>query len=397
MAVFEYIARTNAGEKVTGVLEAASEAAVLGVLGEKHLFPVQVAQQSERKTVGRSRKLRASELSAVFEQMADLLRAGVPLLRSLQTIRRMSSNKKLVAIIGDVADSVEAGESLADAMAEQSDSFNVLQVAMIRAGERGGFLEEVMVDLAGYLERQDTLRNKVFGSMVYPFLLMGVGMCVVVFFLIVLVPQFQQFLQGVELPLPSKILFGMSDMILLHWPMTLTGGILGVTALVLLVRSSFGQDLWIRFQLRIPVLGHTLLMLSTTRFCRILGTMLGSGVPIIQALTISRDAVGCPPLAKNIDAAIESVRGGKGLASPLREGKLLPPAILEMISVAEESNQLEKVLGKIADTVERRTNQRVDMIVRLLEPAVLILLAGLIFFIALGLLIPIFTMVKSLK
>jgi len=211
------------------------------------------------------------------------------------------------------------------------------------------------------------------------------------------VPQFQSFLQGVDLPLPSKILFGMSDMILLHWPMTLTGGILGVTALVLFVRSNFGRDLWTRFQLKIPVLGHTLLMLATTRFCRILGTMLGSGVPIIQALTISRDAVGCPPLAQNIELAIDSVRGGKGLAAPLREGKLLPPAILEMISVAEESNQLEKVLGKIADTVERRTNQRVDMIVRLLEPAVLVMLAAVIFFIALGLLIPIFTMVKSLR
>jgi general secretion pathway protein F/type IV pilus assembly protein PilC len=140
-----------------------------------------------------------------------------------------------------------------------------------------------------------------------------------------------------------------------------------------------------------------MLMVNLTRFCRILGTMLANGVPLLQALSISRDAIGCKPLADSIDHAAASVREGRGLTGPLREGKMIPEQILAMLEVAEESNQLEKVLLKVADSVERRANQRVDQVVRLLEPVILVLLAGAVLFVAVGLLMPIFTMARSIR
>ena len=163
------------------------------------------------------------------------------------------------------------------------------------------------------------------------------------------------------------------------------------------LKTSVGKKLWTFLMLNTPVIGHAIRMVAVTRFCRVLGTMLGSGVPMLQALSISGDAAGLKPLASSVGEAIESVRQGHGLATPLKKSGLIPPQLLEMIAVAEESNQLEKVLLKIAADVERRTNRQVDTAVRLMEPVILVLLAAVILFVALGLLYPIFTMASNIK
>lgn len=398
MASFEYIARSATGQRVTGVLEAASEAALLRQLDERRLFPVRVKEQAETAAQIRGVRVSNRELAAFYEQLADLLRAGVPMMRSLETLARTSGKRRMGGVVRDLAEDVSEGKALEEAMSSKPTVFRPLQVAMVRAGERGGFLEQVLADLAGYLERQDELKSKVMGSMIYPVVLIFVGIVAVGGCLIWLVPKFKPIFEGMSLPLPTRVLFTASDMVSVYWPITLLGCVMGLIALALYLKTPHGAAMWGRIQLRIPLLGYTLRMVSITRFCRILGTMLASGVPMMQALAISRDAAaGTPALAYAIDDAVESVRHGKGLSPRLRESNLIPAQLLEMIAVAEESNQLEKTLLKIADTVERRTNRQVDSVVRLLEPVILVILAVVILFVAIGLLYPIFKLSQTIR
>lgn len=397
MPTFQYIARTPEGKQVSGVMQGDSETAVIRTLDERELFPVQVTASASGERKARGRKIRVREVGVMYGQLADLLRAGVPLLRALDTLARATANTSLKQIIVRVREDVASGKTLAEAMTPHPRAFTTLHAAMVRAGEQAGFLEEVLANLSGFLERVDELRGKVRGALVYPVILTVFGVAAMVFILVVLVPQFKPVFAGIDLPLPTRMLFAMSDLILERWPVAL-----GLTVLIVLgirgfLASDYGREAWDRWRLKIPLLGKTLRMLSITRFCRILGTMMGNGVPIIQALTISKDAAGCTILAQSIETATENVRGGQPLADPLRASGLFPIEIIEMIAVAEESNQMEKVLVEIADTVERRTNRQVDLAVRLIEPLILVAIAGTIGLMAVGLYYPIFNMAKTMQ
>ncbi len=397
MATYHYVAKTLAGEEVVGRIQADSRAAVLRALDERRLFPVQVNE--ERPEAGRGlgrRRIGAKDLSLLYGQLADLLGAGVPALRALETLARSTVNPRLAAVVQRVLEDVAAGRSLAEAMAEASDVFAPLHVAMVRAGEQGGFLEEVLANLSTFLERQDELRNKVLGAMVYPLLVLSVGVVVGTGLVVFLVPQFKTFFEGMEVPLPTRILFGLSDVAGRLWPLLLLGVGLGGAAMWGALRSEAGRRRWEAWRLRLPVLGRVLRLVAITRFCRILGMMLAGGVPLLEALAIAKDATGSSVLADRIAEAAENVRAGETLAEPLGASGFFPPEILEMIAVAEESNQLEKTLLQIADTVERRTNRQVDLAVRLLEPAILILLAAGIGLFAVALVYPIFRMAGSI-
>ncbi len=398
MPAFEYTARDADGRECSGVMQADNESAVVRTLSERAMFPVRISGEtasSERTGRGRGVKFRA--LATVYNQLSDLLNAGVPMLRSLEIISRSTANDRLARIIDDVREHVSGGETLADAMGRHPKIFSNLHVAMVRAGEHAGFLEEVLTNLGGFIERQDELRSKVRGAMIYPVVLASFTVVIVSVLLIVLVPIFQQFLSGADLPLPSRMLFATSGAMRNHWLVILGAGVLAVLLLRAWIRSDGGRKLWANWQLKIPLAGRAIRMVAITRFCRVLGTMLHNGVPIIQAMTISKDAVGNDMIADAVEAAAENVRAGEPLAEPLRRSGLFPAEIIEMIAVGEESNQLEKVLLTTADTVERRTNRQVDAAVRLIEPLMLMIMAGAIGFIAMGLLYPIFTMAQSLQ
>jgi general secretion pathway protein F/type IV pilus assembly protein PilC len=214
--------------------------------------------------------------------------------------------------------------------------------------------------------------------------------------LVFFVPRFEPLLQRVEKPLPTVVLFALSGLVRHYWFLLLLGGAGASALLVSAFRSQKGREIFEVWRLKIPVVGHALRMVAITRFARILGTMLANGVPMLQALAIAKDATGSRLLGERIAEAAESVRAGDTLTGPLSKGNLFPPQILSMITVAEESNQLEKVLLQIADTIERRTHRQVDQAVRLVEPVILCLVAGAIGFLALGLLLPIFTLAGSL-
>jgi general secretion pathway protein F len=398
MTQFQYTALTDNGQRVNGVLEAETEGAVLRLLEEKGLFPVAVREGGGAKTPkGKTkRRVRSRDVGVMYGQLADLIGSGVPLLRSLDSLVRSTVNRNLVGILKEVRAAVADGKSLTESLREFPEVFPPLHTAMVQAGERAAFLEQVLRSLSEFLERLDDLRSKVIGAMIYPMLLTLIGTLVMFGALVFFVPRFEPLLAGVKKPLPTEVIFGLSNAVRGHWYFVLVG-LAGVGALIWMNLTSEGSRRWIeKWRLRIPVAGTALRMLAITRFCRILGTMLANGVPMLQALRISKDATGSRLLADHIGLAAESVRDGKTLSGPLADGGVFPEQIVAMISVAEESNKLEKVLLQIADTVERRTNQQVDQAVRLIEPLILCLVAAGIGFLALGLLLPIFTLASSL-
>ena len=394
MATYQYQARTASGEPISGVVQADTEAAAVQTLGERKLYPIRL---SEQRVAVRSGKVRMRDIGVAYGQLADLLRSGVPLLRSLETIVRAGVNERLAGALKRTGEGISAGKSFADAMAEMPETFPSLHVAMIRAGEKAGFLEDVLANLSQFIERVDELQSRIRGAMIYPIVLTVLGMSVSAFVLTWAVPKFKAVFAGRELPVVTRIMFGLSDLLVDSWPALLLGVTLGGGAIVAMVRSSWGRAVWERLRLGLPVVGRVIRTISVTRFCRILGTMLANGVPILQALAISKDATGSTILAGHIERAAEAVRAGENLNGPLRASGMFPVQILEMIAVAEESNQLEKVLVDIAETVERRTDRQVDQAVRLIEPIILVFMSAVIATVAVGLLYPILPMAQTLR
>ena len=400
MPSFTYTAKDTTGRLRNGVMQAESEAAVLRTLDQQDLYPVRITPEEEtaRNILGglrRSRKIRTRDLGTAYGQLSDLLVAGVPMLKALDILARTSAHPAVAKVFKEIEQEVAGGSTLADAMAKHPEAFGGLHVAMVRAGETAGFLEDVLLNLAGFLARQDELRAKVTGAMIYPVILACFATLAVLVMLIWLVPQFAEFLGDTPLPLPSVVLFAVSAALRANWPLLLAGGAVVAAAGAGCLRSEAGRQFRERWKLRLPVAGKAVRMVAITRFCRVLGTMLANGINILEALAISKDATGNALMSAAIEEASENVRAGEPLAEPLRRSEFFPTEIVEMIAIAEESNQLEKVLLQIADTVERRTNQQVDAAVRLIEPLMLMLMAGVIGFIAMGLLYPIFSMAQN--
>ena len=397
MPKFQYTARNLSGGKVAGLIEADGEGAAIQLLERKELYPVDI-WNTEDKADNRLFRGRISnrDLGVMYGQLSDLLGSGVPLLRALKSIVKSTVNKRLKGVLGDIHNSVADGKSLYESMAEHHNIFPALHTVMVQAGERASFIEEVLESLSVFLERLDELRGKVLGALIYPVMLVMLGGTVMVSALVLFVPKFEPMLAGIEKPMPTEVIFFLSESIRNYWAIIATA----IGALVAFfwsaMQSQSSKRAMERWRLKIPVAGTAMRMVAITRFCRILGTMLTNGVPILQALAISRDATGSALLAESVDDAIKSVRAGEPLTGPLKAGGLFPEQVLAMISVAEESNQLQKVLLHIADSVERRTNQQVDQAVRLIEPVILCMVAAGIGFLALGLLLPIFTMASSL-
>ncbi|HPF39930.1 MAG TPA: type II secretion system F family protein [Phycisphaerae bacterium] len=392
MPSFSYVARTIQGQTVSGVIAADSQQQALRSLDEQALFPVEVREGGKAGTGDRRKKVSSTSIAVFYSQFADLLRAGVPALRSLDVLYKQTHNVVLKEVLKEVREDIASGQTLADAMDKHHNAFSALHVSMVRAGEKGGFLEEVLSRIAIFTERQNELRNKVLGSMLYPAVLMMVGGGVLVFLLMVVVPQVRGFLQTDKLPGITIFVFSVCDLLNAYgyW---ILGGILMLGALITgFFRSETGRFYMDRMQLKAPLVGSIFVLVAICRFCRILGTLLKNGVPILQSLKISQDSAGNMVLADVIEDATESVRKGATLSKPLGNSKLFPLDIVDMIAIGEESNNLENVLVTIADSYEARTGRKIDLAVRMLEPLLLVMMAGVVAVIAIALLLPILTM-----
>jgi len=395
MATFTYKAKTTGGQTVTGVLTAESQQVAMRLLDERALYPIAVTEGGavgRAGITGRKKKVRLRVLTTFYSQLADLLRAGVPVLRAIDVLSRQGANPLLAEILKEVHSDVSSGESLAEAMSKHPNAFNHLAISMVHAGEQGGFLEEVLSRIAVFTERQDELRNKVIGAMVYPCVLLFAGISVVTFLMGYVVPQIKPLLSQQKVPMLTTLLFKIGDFIANN-KLALGGGIAVVVILAVgLTRSDEARRMLDRWKLRAPVMGRILTMVAICRFCRILGTLLANGVTILQSLKIAKDSAGNRLLAEAIDNAAENVQRGESLGARLGRSGLFPGDIIDMISVAEESNNLEAVLVQIADSNEARTARMVDLGVRLLEPVLLMVMGVMVLIIAIALLVPILRM-----
>ncbi|HLQ45097.1 MAG TPA: type II secretion system F family protein, partial [Planctomycetaceae bacterium] len=354
---------------------------------------IQPAKATGVQRVGWVRRPRAGQLATFFSQLADLLRAGVPLLRSLELLERQTSHAGLKSVLRDLRDKVADGTRLAEAMRIHPEAFSELSTSMVRAGEEGSFLEDVLKQVADFTEHQQELKSRVIGAMAYPIFLLVAGVSVVWAMLVWFVPKFTPIFDRLakldELPLATTMLMSLSEYAGQYW---LVSGLLIVGVTLLLrqrLRTEAGLRQWHQLLIRLPALGPVVRSLAISRFCRILGTLLKNGVPILQSLRIAKDATGNRVLTEAIGHAAENVSTGKSLASPLASSGQFPAEVVEMIAVGEEANNLEHVLINIADTMERRTQRLMDLAVRLLEPLLLIVMAGLILFVVIGLLLPV--------
>ena len=300
-------------------------------------------------------------------------------------------------MVKELREDVAGGMSLGDAMAKHPRVFSPLHSSMTRAGEQGGFLEDVLHRIAIFCEKQDELRNKVIGAMIYPAILVFAGSGVVLLLLTVVVPKLREHLRPETFNILTKGVFGVCDLLRDHWMALLMLACAILFGLTTWVKSAAGRRAYERFKLRAPVMGKIVTMVAICRFCRILGTMLHNGVPILQALKISKDSAGNRILAQSIEEAADSVKKGAALSAPLRESGLFPLTVLDMIAVAEESNNLETVLVQIADTNEARTARSIELGVRILEPVLLLVMALVVFCIAVALLLPILTMGSAVR
>jgi len=396
MPDFAYVARDTTGQKVSGTISAASQRDAVAMLSGQTLFPLEVRASSPVALAQNVRRVPPQQLSAMYGQLADLLRSGVPLLRSIEVIRKQTTNANLASILDQVHHSVEEGSTLAEALGRFQRVFGEMPISMIRAGGEGGFLEEVLSQVATFTENQEDLKQRTWGAVAYPLFLVVVGVLVITALMIFFVPRFEplfeQLRQRGEMPAATHVILGVST-VLRQWGLLVAGVVAGLYWLVRRqLRSERGRLFWDRVCLKVPLAGPIFLQLAVSRFCRVLGTLLRNGVPILRSLEISSDATANRVLTEAIREATENISAGQPLAGPLGACGHFPPAVVEMIAVAEQANNLETVLVSIADSMERRTWRQMDLAVRLLEPILLLLLASVVLLVVIALLLPVLKM-----
>jgi type II secretory pathway component PulF len=396
MPDFAYIARTSTGQRVEGVLSAGTQREVLSALSAKELFPVQVKATGGKVKQAGALKVRPQAMSQFYIQLAALLRSGVPLLRSLEVLGRQSTNPTLHKIVDDLHARITEGDSLAEAMARHPRAFTDLSRSIVRAGGEGGFMEEALERVAKFTDQQAELKSRVMGALAYPIFLAVFGVSIVTVLVIFFVPKFEDLFARLrakgELPVLTDWLLFVSDSV--HQYGLLIAIV--VAGLVLFARQRLMTDegRWFvdRWRLKLPQAGTIYRNLAVSRFCRVLGTLLAGGVPIVRSLKISSDSTGNRVLAAAINEAAENITAGESLAAPLGASGHFPPNVVEMVAVAEQSNTLETVLTNIADSLEKETWRRLDLFVRLLEPVMLLILASAVLVIVVALMLP---MLKS--
>jgi general secretion pathway protein F len=390
VAVFAYSAREQGGRRVEGRVEGSSRGAAISDLQGRGLFPIHVRESSPVRS--HSGRVPARRLAAAYSQLGDLLKAGVPILRALELIGRGKAHPRIAAAMSMVSVRVAEGERVADAMQAVPGTFPPIHIAMVRAGERGAFLEGVFSELGMFMEHQADRRSTVLGNLIYPAVLILVGVGIVVAAMVVFVPKFRDYFQGMELPFATKLLLGISAFLTTWWPVLLLFIIGGAIGFFFLRKQPAMKRRLAAIQLRLPLFGSLTRVLAIARFSRMLGTLLENGIPVLAAMRISRDSAGNILLEEAIDNATDAVGGGESLAPPLGKSGLFDEEIVEMIAVGEAANNLPTVLLGIAGSFERRTDRILALLLRLMEPVLLLALAGAVLFIFLALVVPMMQM-----
>jgi general secretion pathway protein F len=401
MAVFIYKAADKTGNIITGSMEARDKTMVINRLQASSYFPIKIEQGavtraslSERvRTKRLFARLSQKDILSFTQQLATLTGSAIPLDRSLSTLKQLASNEKLSSIIDDVHKNVHGGSLFADALAQHPRYFSKLYVNMVKAGEAGGVLEAVLARLAEFLESAQELRESITTALIYPILLTIVSGVAVTILLVFVIPKFKVIFMdmGQSLPLLTQFLLGFSQMIIDYWWL-----ILGTLLIIFFlfkryINTPAGRWKWDRMKLNMPILGDLIRKVEIARFTRTFGTLIQSGVPILQALNIVKEIVGNTVISKAISSAQSSIKEGEKISEPLKESRVFPPLAVHMIDVGEETGQLESMMFKVADTFEAEVRTAVKRLVGLLEPALILIMGGFVAIIVIGMLLAIFS------
>jgi type IV pilus assembly protein PilC len=421
MAKFKYIAVDSSGKEKKGVIEGADEGAVTSVLKNQGLFPtsLQKAGGSEKKgkkakgaaTGGKKKKglanmtigtpkIPGKELVIITRQMAILLDAGLPLIRSLRTIEVQAKNKITKMIIGDVADNVEGGSTFSEALGKSKKSFDKLYVNMIKAGESAGALEVILDRLASFMEKTAKIIGKVKSAMIYPIVVITVASLVTSMLMIFIVPKFKkifdELLAGMPLPGITQFVLNVSDAIMSDWYYIL-GGVIGFILFIKIFgKFKFGRHVIHWILLHMPIFGTILLKSSISRFSRTFGTLLNSGVPVLNALVIVRDTAGNAVVEKAVQKVHDAVKEGEGVSGPLKATKIFPEMVVSMLEVGEETGKMAELLEKIADTYDEEVDNAVDALTSIIEPIMIVGMAIVVGTIVVGMFMPLIKIMQTL-
>ena len=387
MPVFLYKAADQRGKTITGVMEAADSRAVVERLHREEYYPIEVAAQAEREGLWHrvtARGISNRDLVAFTQQLATLFEAGLPLDRSLSVLEELASNPRLKAIVGDLLKSVRSGSSFGDALAKHHPRpFSRLYVNMVRAGEKGGVLEVTLRRVAEFLEAAQDFREAIKSALVYPAILLVALGGAVGFLLTFVIPRFGAIFAelGQALPLPTQILLNVSTALRDYWWALALAVLAGVLGSRILLRTAEGRLAWDRTALSLPLLGDVIRKAEVARFCRTLGTLLRSGVPVLGALAVVKEMMSNRLLAVAVERLGDGVKRGAGLSGPMGESGVFPPLALHMVRVGEETGRLEEMLLKVSDTFETEVRSAVKRFLTLLEPGLIVLMTVLVGFI----------------
>jgi general secretion pathway protein F len=407
MPVFEYTGLTEAGKNVRGLRDAESSKTLRQLLRKDGVYLTEAraaeagAVAGEQKT-GMAREVdiaalfgmsgvSSQDLAIATRQLATLIGAGIPLVEALTALTDQIEHPRLKRIMGVVKQKVNEGASLAAALGENPKVFGDLYVNMIRAGESSGALDVVLVRLADFTESQAQLRNKIIGAMLYPAIMVVVGVAIVGILFAVVIPKVTKIFEDMNVTLPwtTRLLIGISTVVRDYWYLLLIGFPLALYGLRRWLKTTKGTAFWDRTQLRLPVFGDLVRMLAISRFAKTLSTLLSSGVPLLTAMDIVRNIVSNSLLSSVIDNARDAIREGESIAAPLKRSGQFPPLVYHMIAIGERSGQLEEMLQNVAKSYEAQVDMRIGALTSLLEPVMIVLMGGGVAFIVFSILMPI--------
>lgn len=409
MPVYAYKGVTDTGKSTRGYVDAESDRSARAKLRREGVFLTELLRseggarsprEPERRRLNLewARPISGTDLAIATRQLATLIGAGVPLVEALGALTQQVEGARLKAVIGRVRDRVNEGAALADAMTD-AGPFGDLYVGMVRAGEAGGALEQVLGRLADYLESQVRTRNKVISILIYPILMFLVAVGVVVLLVTVVLPQITQLLESLDRPLPfyTVAIIESSNFIRDFWWALLAAAVLVAVVLRSLTRTERGREVFDGLKLRMPIFGKIVRQLAISRFSRTLSTLLAGGIPIVRALDISKHVANNVVIGQALERARDSITEGASISAPLRASGQFPPLVTHMVDVGERSGELEAMLAKVAETYDEQIENSVTRLTALLEPALILVMVGLVVAIILSTLVPLLELTSAIR
>jgi type IV pilus assembly protein PilC len=417
MPKFNYVAMDSRGKETKGTLEVASQNEAIGRVKEMGLFPTKIveiekAEKAEKKArpsgkaagkksgginlnikiPGLSGRVKSKVLTAFTRQLATLVDAGLPLLRGLRVLEKQERNPTLKSIVSELALSIEGGSTFSEGLAQHPKVFNRLYVNMVKAGELGGVLEVVLARLSEFMEKAQKIKGKVIAAMFYPCAVLVVAVTILIILMVKVVPQFKTvfegMLEGAQLPAFTRLVLGISEAVKDHIVYTAAGIAVVVVLFLLFIKTKFGRHAFDKFKLKMPLIGPVVSKVAISRFTRTLGTLVSSGVPILQALTIVKETAGNVIVGNAVGAVHESVKEGETITAPLEASGVFPPMVISMVDVGEQTGALPEMLLKIADNYDEEVDNAVAAMTSLLEPIMIVFLAVIVGSIVIAMFLP---------